>query len=276
VSPDGTRLALDVRDQENDIWIWDLKRQTMQRLTFDPGLDRSPLWTPDGRRVIFSSQRGGITNGGNLFWQAADGTGTVERLTTSGAAQYPTSISPDGTRVFFRDDNPKSRRDVAMIALDGQRPIQPLFQTPFDEENAEISPDGHWLAYQSNESGQNQVIVRPFPKVDDGRWQISTTGGSRPAWARSGKELFYLDANNLLMTVPVQTSPTFSAGNPAKVFEGRYLVPNNGRTYDVSPDGQRFVMIKGPAIDERSKAPSASIVVVLNWLEELKQRVPAK
>jgi eukaryotic-like serine/threonine-protein kinase len=276
ISPDGSRLALDVRDQENDIWIWDLKRQTMARLTFDPGLDRAPIWTPDGRRVIYSSQRGGNGGAANIFWQAADGTGTVERLTISPTTQYPTSISPDGTKILLRDDNQQRRRDVAVLSLDGNRQTQTLFQTPFDEENAEFSPDGRWVAYQSNESGQSQIIVRPFPQVDAGRWQISTSGGTRPTWARNGHELFYLDAGGVLTSVPVQTMPTFSAGNPAKVFETRYLVPNNARTYDVSPDGQRFVMIKGPADDGRASAASLSLVVVLNWFEELKQRVPVK
>jgi len=276
ISPDGTRLALDIRDQENDIWIWDLKRQTMSRLTFDPGLDRAPVWTPDGRRVIFSSQRGGLTSGGNIFWQAADGTGTVERLTTSDHAQFTTSVSPDGTRLVFRDDDPKSRRDISMATLDGKGTTESLVRTPFDEENAEVSPDGKWLAYQSNESGPSQVYVRPFPKVDGGRWQISTMGGSRPAWGRNGRELFYLDATSQMMTVPVQTSPAFSAGNPARVFDTRYPTPNNGRTYDVSADGQRFLMIKGNDTERTSGTPPANIVVVLNWFEELKQRVPVK
>jgi eukaryotic-like serine/threonine-protein kinase len=276
ISPDGSRLALDIRDQENDIWIWDLKRQTMSRLTFDPGFDRAPVWTPDGRRVVFSSQRGGLTNGGNIFWQAADGTGTVERLTTSDHAQFTTSVSPDGTRLVFRDDDPKTRRDVWMATLDGNRATESLLRTPFDEDNGDVSPDGRWLAYQSNESGQIQVYVRPFPKVDAGRWQISTIGGSRPAWARNGRELFYLDATNQMMAVPVQTSPAFSAGNPARVFETRYLTPNNGRTYDVSADGQRFLMIKGIDNDRASGTPPVNIVVVLNWFEELKQRVPVK
>ena len=276
ISPDGTRIALDIRDQENDIWIWDVKRQTMARLTFDPGLDRAPVWTPDGRRVIFSSQRGGLASGGNIFWQAADGSGTVERLTESPNAQYATSVSPDGAKVLLRDDSPKTRRDVGMAAPGANRQTQPLLQMPFDEENAEVSPDGRWLAYQSNESGQSQVYVRPFPQVDSGRWQISTTGGSRPAWARSGRELFYLDNNNLMMAVPVQTSPTFSAGNPAKLFETRYLVPNNARTYDVSADGQRFLMIKSTTNAREAGAAPPNIVVVLNWFEELKQRVPVK
>jgi eukaryotic-like serine/threonine-protein kinase len=276
ISPDGTRVALDIRDQENDIWIWDLKRQTLTRLTFDPGLDRAPVWTPDGRRVIFSSQAQN-SGQGNLFWKPADGTGSAERLTTSGDAQYPSSISPDGTRLVYRDDDQKTKRDIAFLTLDDKRQSQRILQTTFNEENGEVSPDGRWLAYQSDESGQSQVYVRPFPKVDDGRWQISPSGGSRPLWARNGRELFYLDATNLLMAVPVQTSPAFSAGNPAKVFDTRYAVPQNARTYDVSPDGQRFLMIKTNQQTERSagQAP-ASIVVVVNWLEELKQRVPAK
>lgn len=272
LSPDGARVALDIRDQENDIWVWDLTRQTLTRLTFDPGLDRAPVWTPDGRRVIFSSQRGGVVGGGNVFWQLADGTGTVERLTTSPDAQYPSSIAPDGTRVVFRGDGPKTGRDLSVVVLGSTPRAETLLQTTFNEENGEISPDGHWLAYQSNESGQEQIYVRPFPKVDAGRWQISPAGGSRPLWARSGRELFYLDANSVLTAVPVRTTPGFSAGNPAKVFDTRYAVPQNARTYDVSPDGQRFLMIKdnataGPA----SNATPASMVVVLNWFEELKR-----
>ena len=279
ISPDGARIALDIRDQENDIWIWDIKRETLTRLTFDPGLDRAPVWTPDGRRVLFSSQRAGVVGGGNIFWQAGDGTGMVERLTTSDTTtQYPTSISPDGTRVVMREDSTKTRRDVTVVTPDGKSKSETLIQTTFNEENAEISPDGHFIAYQSDESGQYQIYVRPFPKVDGGRWQISAAGGTRPAWNRNGRELFYLDPMRHLMAVAVQTMPTFSAGNPARVFDQPYLTPNNGRTYDVSPDGQRFLMIKGDrnAVSPQAPTPASNMVVVMNWFEELKQRVPVK
>jgi len=271
-------VALDVRDQENDIWIWDLMRHTLTRLTFDPGLDRAPVWTPDGRRVIFSSQQGGVAGGGNLFWRLADGTGTAERLTTNPNTQYPNSISPDGTRLAFREDSgPKNNRDLGVLVLGTTPRAETLIQTTFNEENAEISPDGNWLAYQSNESGQEQIYVRPFPKIDGGRWQISTAGGSRPLWARSGRELFYLDVNHVLMAVPVRMAPSFSAGNPAKVFDTRYAVPQTGRTYDVSPDGRRFLMIKeNTTAEQNSNATPASMVVVLNWFEELKRLSPAK
>jgi len=152
LSPDGTRVALCIADQEQDVWIWDLARSTLTRLTFDPGLDNHNAWTPDGRRVIFSSERGGARN---LYGQAADGTDTVERLTESPNLQNITSVSPHG----------------------------------------------RWLAYEANNSGQFEVYVRPFPDVNSGTWQVSTGGGTRPLWARSGQELFYLspDGRRFLM-----------------------------------------------------------------------------
>ena len=152
--------------------------------------------------------------------------------------------------------------------------IEPLLQTTFNESNAEISPDGHWLAYQSDESNQNEIYVRPFPKVSDGRWQISTSGGITPVWARSGRELFFRNGPTLL-SVAVQTTPTFSAGNPTKMFEGRYAAAGIGRNYDVSLDGQRFLMIKDSATTD-DKATPASMVVVEHWFEELKRLVPPR
>ena len=156
----------------------------------------------------------------------------------------------------------------------GPPQTEPLMQTKFNGTNGEVSPDGHWLAYQSNDSGQNQISVRPFPNVNDGHWTISTNGGTRPVWERSGKELFYLDGTNAPTAVSVHTTPVFSVDSPTKLFEGRYYANENGRTYDVSPDGQQFLMIKAIASDDLYKLPS--MVVVLNWLEELKARVPPK
>jgi serine/threonine-protein kinase len=311
LSPDGTRVALDVRDQENDIWIWDFMRQTLTRLTFDPSGDGWPIWTPDGRRVVFaSSQAGGpgLSAVTNLLWRAADGTGTVERLTTSPNPQLPHSFSPDGKSLLFQELNPKTNNDLMLLRLDGtprteppsQRSgepgpaaqgfggpgptsasgstasdVRPLIQTTFSDTAGEISPDGRWLAYYSNESGRNEVYVRPFPNVDSGRWQISTGGGSRPAWAKNGRELFYFAPNTAMMAVAVRTTPSFSAGNPTKLFDGPWSVTQSGRTYDVSRDGQRFLLIKDATA---SNQPSAlpTITVVLNWQEELKQRVPIK
>ena len=289
LSPDGTRVALDIRDQGQDIWIYDLARQTLTRLTDSPAVNVYPVWTPNGKRVIFGSARAG---GQNLFWQAADNTGTVERLTTSPNTQFPTSISPDGTRLIVQEFVPKTGRDLRVLQMEGPsaalragpstaigtspRQTEPLVQTTFAEDNGEISPDGHWLAYQSNESGQNQISVRPFPNVGSGHWTISTSGGARPLWARSGKELFYLDGTNAVTAVPIQSTPTFSAGNLTKLFDnGRYVAAGIGRSYDVSLDGQKFLMIKATANGDQTST-SPSMVVVLNWTEELKARVPTK
>ena len=289
LSPDGTRVALDIFDQDNDIWIWDLARQTLTRLTDSPAFDGDPVWTPDGRRIIFASGRAGSYN---LFWQAADNTGSVERLTTSPNTQFPAAISPDGTRLIVWEVVPKTTGgDLRVLRLEasaarpgaipatplaaGPRRTEPLLQTTFTKQNGEISPDGRWLAYQSNESGPFQISVRPFPNVDGGHWQISPSGGTRPVWARNGKELFYLDGTNALTAVSVRTAPTFSADTPTKLFDGRYVTGLTGRAYDVSPDGQRFLMIKDNAEGDQPSMP-ASLVVVLNWLEELKTRVPAK
>jgi serine/threonine-protein kinase len=274
ISPDGTRVALEIRDQENNIWIWDLARQTLTRLTDGHTVDTSPVWTPDSARIIYRSARDGI---GNLYWQAANNTGEVERLTMSVNAQFATSISPDGTRLVLGEVTASTSDDILMMTMDGKRPTEPLIHTKYREFNPEISPNGRWIAYESNESGMNQVYVRPFPKVDAGHWQVSTGPvGSRPLWARSGRELFYLDdAANRLIVVPVQTGgQTFTAGNPVKVFDNRMV--NTGiaqRSFDISPDGQRFLVIKDAANEQSSTATPASMVVVVNWLEELKQRM---
>jgi serine/threonine-protein kinase len=157
----------------------------------------------------------------------------------------------------------------------GPRQTEPLAKTTFNAINGELSPDGRWLAYQSNESGPFQISVRPFPNVETGHWTISPSGGTQPLWARSGQELFYLDGTNAMTSVPVHTTPTFSFGNPTKLFDGQYYPGAGGRTYDVVSDGQRFLMIKANAGSNQTSV-SASMVVVINWAEELKAQVPTK
>ena len=163
------------------------------------------------------------------------------------------------------------------LRLDGTRQVVPLVRTPFAERNGEVSPDGRWLAYEANDSGQSEIYVRPFPDVTSGHWQVSTAGGTRPLWARNGQELFYLAPTGALTRVGVERGPTWAATAPTKLFEARYFAPggNVGRTYDVSPDGQRFLMIKQGGGSEQTAA-AASLVVVQNWVEELKRLVPVQ
>ena len=270
ISPDGTKVALDSRDEEQDIWIFDLKRKTLTRLTIDPGIDGFPVWMTDGQRIIFESNRdGGIFQ---LFRQRADGSGTVDQLTKGPTPMWPFSISPDGTRVVLHETGPQTGADIDLLALDGKSTPTPIVRTPFNEDHGEISPDGRWLAYSSNDSGQPQIYVRPFPNVNDGHWQVSPAGGAHPVWARNGRELFYM-ARSAMMAVPVLTATSFSAANPTKLFEGPYLTGIPGRVFDVSLDDQKFLMIKDPQASP-DVANRASIVVVLNWLEELKARLP--
>jgi serine/threonine-protein kinase len=277
LSPDGTTIALDARDQENDIWTFDIARHTLTRLTTDRGVDGFPLWIPDGRRIIFESNR---TGSFNLYSQAADGTGVAEQLTKSQNQVWPYSISPDGTRAVLNESGGnKKNSDLDVLVLDGKSRLEPLIQSPFNKGSAAISPDGRWLAYNSDESGQRQVYVRPFPNVNEGQWPVSAAGGSKPVWAPSGKELFYLVGNqtrNTLMVVPVQTTPTFRPGNATKLFEGPYTSLLSGHSYDVSRDGQKFLMIKESPAAVGSAASPAKIMVVLNWIEELKARMPTK
>jgi serine/threonine protein kinase len=285
LSPDGTRLALYSGDEQFDIWIWDFMRHTLRQLTLDPAQDYYPVWTPDGRRLIFGSGRASSVI--NLWWQLADGTGSPERLSQGNTLQQPTSVSPDGTRLVFQELGAMGR-DLMVLSLGAEprqsngaspamRLVTPLLQTPFDERNGIVSPDGRWLAYESDESGRFEIYVRPFPNVSDGQWPVSTTGGTRPLWAPTGKELFYIGADSALMAVRVDPRASWRAGPPARVLEGRYFTGEDrgflGRTYDVSADG-RFLMLKEVAVG--AYAPAQHLVVVLNWTEELKRLVPTR
>jgi len=284
LSPDGTRIALDSRDEENDIWIWDLERKTLQRLTFDPGFNRMPVWSPDGRRVAFTRQ---LDNTEEIYWQAADGSGSPEPLTKdSPAGAFASALSPDGTTLLYQPVN--GRFDLLSVSVkvppSAGKPL--LASSSASESNGTISPDGQWLAYQSDESGQYEVYVRPYPDVNSGRWQISTAGGTRPHWSRDGRELFYFVMNQMVgpvanqrtgtvAAVPIEPGSTFKAGDPKKLFPGPYLAPNYGRgVYDVSADGKRFLMIKDAEAGAQARQPQ--IIVVQNWVQELKRLVPTK
>jgi len=220
ISPDGSRLAITVNASGgSDVWIYDLEREILTRLTFDPAADHYPVWTPDGQRIVFDSGRAGAEAGHNLFWKAADGTGQVERLTTSPNNQTANSFSPDGKRLVFIE--PVAPNALQVLSMEGERTSQPLFQSQLSEAQARISPDGHWIAYESSESGRTEIYVRPFPNVEEGKWQISRDGGISPVWAPRGQELFYRNGE-AMMVVGINSEPPFTQGSPAVLFMGRY------------------------------------------------------
>ena len=266
LSPDGQRLAVQIGPEGNsDIWIYDIPRGTLTRLTFEGG--DIPRWMPDGKRVAFGSRRAGGPE--NLFWKAADGSGPAEQLTESERRQLPSSWSPDGQVLAFGELHPTTGYEIWVLPLQGERKPRPFLQTQFSERAPVFSPDGHWLAYTSNESGRSEVYVQPYPGPG-GKWQISNEGGNEPLWAKNGRELFYRDGDKM-MAVPVTTQPTFRAGAPTLLFEGQYHNDFNWSppNYDVTPDGQRFLMIQ-PGEQEAA----TQINVVLNWFEELKRLAP--
>jgi serine/threonine-protein kinase len=275
LSPNGRQVAVTIDEQGGQVWLYDLSRETLTRLTFEGNRNTDPAWTPDGKRIAFESNKEGPQN---LFMQLADGSGGLERLTTSDYNHFPLSWSPDGQLLAFIEFNPTTGRDIWVLRLgdpsagSGQvRKAQPFLRTPSDETSPQFSPDGRWLAYASNESGPYEIYVQPYPGPG-GKWQISTEGGAEPVWNPNGRELFYRNGDKM-MAVDVTTQPSFSVGKPRMLFEGQYQpTPVTFPNYDVSPDGQRFLMLKA---SEQEQAAPTQINVVLNWFEELKRRVPA-
>jgi Tol biopolymer transport system component len=260
VSSDGKRLALSL---STDIRVWDLERKTFGQATLDTAASHSPLWSHDGQRIFFF----GATRSAGLFWHAADGTSPAERL----ASGLPTGVTPDGKYLLF--SSAPGSRDVMLMTLDAAHTTVPLIQTPAQERNGVVSPDGRWVAYESDSSGRFEIYVRPFPNVSSGQWRISTAGGTRPLWAPNGDEIFFVAPDGAIMGAPVTRGSTWQAGEATTVVEARYLTEGalSARTYDVSADGKRFLMVKPVAPDS-----VAQIVIVQNWFEELKRLVPTK
>ena len=272
LSPEGRRLAVTVHTANSQVWLFDLERGTFTPQTLR-GNNADAIWTPDGRRLTFTSDRDGSWD---LFWQPADGSGSAERLTPwrsehlAGAEAW----SPDGKTLVFSESRPTTSWDIWVFRL-GERQPQPLLQESWNEVSPRLSPNGRWLAYASQESGpvgaRMQVYVKPFPG-SGGRWPISTDGGSQPIWARNGRELYYRSGNRM-MAVTVTSDATFGATKPSVLFETR-AYPGLGialSSYDVTPEGE-FLMIEPDEAD----VPPSQINVVLNWIQEVRQRVAAR
>ena len=266
VSPDGTRVAVDIADGDNtDVWIWDLERETLTQFTFDEGFDVFPLWTPDNARVVFQSAR----DGGGLFWKAADGTGQVEQLLENPNFPRPYGWSADGGLIFE-----EAPGDIGVLTMEGERAIVMLLDTEAREVAPALSPDGRWLAYDSNETGTSLIYVKPLANINDDPWRVSPEFGRHPVWSPGGRELFYRD-RTALMVVQVETEPTFSSRTPEPLFELSSYPIGAGSDRRFAPDGDRFIMLaSGTAAQASDDAEFNGLIFVENWFEELKEQVP--
>jgi serine/threonine protein kinase/Tol biopolymer transport system component len=266
ISPDGTRVAVGVlQGGTGDVWIFDLARKTKTRLTFGAGIQRYPVWTPDGKTIFYASNGRGLFQ---ILSKAADGSGP-EQVVIEGeeALQIPLSVSPDKHYLVYMRLSPdrKTGTDLWAVPLVGERKPFPIVQTVFDDREAEISPDGKWMAYQNNESGRSEVYVTAFPRAG-AKWQASTNGGTNPRWRGNGKELYFLDPADNVTAVDVNSDGDVARmGTPRILFHPAGIQVPQG-PYSVSADGKRFLINSGDIKEE-----SRPLTLVQNWQSELKK-----
>jgi eukaryotic-like serine/threonine-protein kinase len=266
--PDGRRLAVTVSDPPSgtiDLWVFGLARGVRTRLTFGPGLNTNPVWSPDGSRIAFISTRNGVFHS---YVKATNGTGPDEPLIETNARERVNSWSSDGKYLAYMRDTAQEKKDVDVwiLPLFGDRKPFPFLQSPFNEGFPQFSPNVKWLAYTSDQSGKDQIYVVPFP-TGNGKWQISTNGGFQPKWRRDGRELYYLAPDNSLMAVDItERGSTLEIGNPHALFQTHPPPARPGYYYDVSPDGKRFLLT-----NENSQGSPGPATLVLNWTAGLKK-----
>jgi Tol biopolymer transport system component len=273
LSPDGRSVAVQVADEagNSDIWVYDLDSGTPTRLTFDPADDDDPVWTPDGKYVLFFSSR----EDRGLYRKSADGAGGVELLADLDqiGELMPYSLSPDGQQlvlVSWPDPN-----NLWLLTLGDDQPV-PFLQSETDARSAAISPDGQWIAYEAELPASDQIIVQPFPELDGGIWQVTTAGGSRPFWGPDGQQLFYTDNDGSIGFVNLELDPSEVS---VRVVSQSTVILENASSYfpdrSISPDGSRFLVQKRTRVGGGERAASrVSLTVVENWFEELKLLAP--
>ncbi len=268
ISPDGKQVAAQRREsQGNNLWLIEFARSAAKRFTIDPAVDSGPVWSPDGSRIAFASNREGVLD---LYMRPAGGIGGEETLVKNNNPKYVDDWSRDGKFLIYAEQNPKTKRDLWVLPMEGDRKPAMFLQTEFNESEAKFSPDGHWVAYESDESGKIEVYVRPFPKNGSGsELVVSNGGGSQPRWRRDGKEVFYFADGGKLMAVDVTTSPALKIGVPHLLFQAAIFgggLSNEILRWDAASDGQRFLINTVPG-----ENVSAPITVVLNWQAGLRK-----
>jgi eukaryotic-like serine/threonine-protein kinase len=273
ISPDGSRLAVKINtDAGEDIWVKELDEGPLSRLSFDPAIDRRPRWSADGRWVYYTSDRGGIYN---LYRRASDGTGSEELVLDLDRPILEMQRTPDEQWWILRlggQSGVTGLRDIVAMRS-GDTVLVPVAAEPYDEKAAALSPDGRWIAYESNETGDDEIYVRPFPNAQDGKWQVSAGGGLNPRWSRSGTEIFYVNAEGMMSVAEVSTTAGFRVGARSSLFnldELGVAYGSNYTSWDVSPDGQRFMFVQ---FGDLEQAASSQLVIVENFLQDLAGRM---
>jgi Tol biopolymer transport system component len=267
LSPDERRAAVTLLDADGriaDVWLLDLTRGSMSRLTFDPSGEGNPVWSPDSNRIAYSSNRLG---GGqvNLYEKAASGAGDDQLLLQSATEKSATSWSHDGQFILFENWPLREKGGIWLLPLTGERQPKPLLQAlAFNQTGGQFSPDGRFVAYMSNESGRTEIYVRPFPLSDD-KWSISSGGGQLPLWRADGKELFYITGDGKLMSAEIRASGKFESSVPEQLFQTNIKNRGNGLCYAAAANGQRFLI--NAFVEGDNPAP---MTVVLDWTADLK------
>jgi serine/threonine-protein kinase len=268
VAPDGRRVAVR-RGRRNSLWVLALDRNAFTRLSDE--LVLSVLWHPSGKKIAYTPWK----NVGNLYWRNADGTGTEERLTTSPRSQWASDWSQDGMALLYTecDGVYGEACDIGQVLMAEERVAESVLATPANEQHPTLSPDGRWLAYESDQSGRFEIYVRPYPDVGAGRWQISISGGRQPVWSPEGDMLYYVAGPAMareMLAVSVNTNDGFESGVPEYLFSFAQEGYSELRSHDLHPDGDRFVI----ATRDTVRRNDEQLVYVLNWLDEVKRLVP--